>query len=85
MATILIRNFGQMKKIEDNQKLIQLVKENVISWDVRNDELKFFVILCEKLSEREPMLWEKIAEDFGTDSDEYTINYYSSIYLVKLY
>ena len=62
---------------EDNPKLIQLVKENVILWDVRNDECK--------LGKRNPMLWKKIAEDFGTDSGEYTINYYSSIYLFKLY
>ena len=26
------------------------------------------------------MLWKKIAEDFGTDSDEYTINYYIAQY-----
>ena len=63
---------------EDNSKLIQLVKESEILWDVRNDEYK--------LSERKPMLWKNISEDFGTDSAYYyTIHYYSSIYLVKLY
>ena len=73
MATI-IKKFWS---VEDNPKLTQLVKENVILWDVRNDEYK--------LSERKPMLWKKIAEDFGTYSGDYTTRYYSSIYLVKLY
>ena len=73
MATIIKKFWPD----EDNPKLIQLVKESVILWDVRNDEYK--------LSERKPMLWNKISEDFGTDSAYYTIHYYSSIYLVKLY
>ena len=67
MATIIKKSWSN----EDNPKLIQLVKENVILWDVRNDKCK--------LGERNTMLWRKISEDFGTDSDEYTINYYSSI------
>ena len=57
---------------EDIPKLIQLVKENVILWDVRNDECK--------LGERNTMLWRKIAEDFGKDNGEYTINYYIAQY-----
>ena len=43
---------------EDNPKLIQLVKEDVILWDVWNDECK--------LGERKPMFCKKISEDFGT-------------------
>ena len=61
---------------DDNVKLIQLVKDNIILWDARHDEYK--------LSERKPIVWRKIAEDFGTDSGEcFTINYHCSIYLVK--
>ena len=49
MATIIKKFWPD----EDNPKLIQLVKENVILWDVRNDEYK--------LGERKPMLWKKIS------------------------
>ena len=62
MATIIKKFWPD----DDNPKLIQLVKESVILWDVRNDEYK--------LSERKPMLWKKISEDFGTDSAYYTIH-----------
>ena len=63
MATIIKKFWPD----EDNPKLIQLVKENVILWDVWNDECK--------LSEIKSMLWKKISEDFGTDSGDYTIHY----------
>ena len=46
---------------EDNQKFIQLKKENAILWDARSDEYK--------LSEKKPMLWKKIAKDFGTETE----------------
>ena len=39
---------------DDNQKFIQLVKENAILWDARSDEYNF--------SERKPMIWKKIVE-----------------------
>ena len=71
MATIIKKFWSD----EDNPKLTQLVKENVILWDVQNDEYK--------LSERKPVLWKKISEDFRTDSGDHTIHYYSSIYLVN--
>ena len=67
MATIIQKFWPD----EDNPKQIQLVKEIVILWDVRNDEYK--------LSERNPMLCKKISEDFGTDSGDYTIHYYTSL------
>ena len=63
----------KFRSSQDNPKLIQLVKENAILGDVRNDEYI--------LSERKPMLWKKMAEDFGfgTYSGDYTTHYYSSI------
>ena len=71
MATIIKKFWSD----EDNPKRIQLVKENVILWDVRNDECK--------LGARNTMLWKKIT-DFGTDSGGTQWSIIAQ-YLVKLY